>query len=110
MHRNMWSMKMGPTRQSHRFGVGCGRFGGSVEIRGVSGLGDALVGARRWDSGVVLRERDIILGGDVKKAWAAVGNHRLRMKLAWKAGFAEMVELEKGEFGEKSFFVGVEEG
>ena len=60
-HRNMWAMKIGPTGQSHRFAVGNGPFAGCVEIRGVSAIGDALVGARGWESGPVLRERDAIL-------------------------------------------------
>src|SRR5579859_5828437 len=47
-HRDMLAMKIGATGQSHRFGVGNGRFKESVEIGGVSGIGDALVGAQRW--------------------------------------------------------------
>jgi len=44
-HRDMRAMKVGVTGQSHMFGVGDGRFPGCVEIRGMSGIGDALVEA-----------------------------------------------------------------
>jgi len=108
-HRNMWAMKVGATGQSHRFGVGDGRFGGCVEIRGVSGIGDALVGVRRWDSGAVLMERDTILGRSVGEAWSVVEMHRSRMKAAWKEAFEVMILLEKREFGEMSYFNSVEE-
>ena len=108
-HRNMWAMKVGATGQSHRFGVGNGRFAGCVEIRGVSGIGDALVGARRWDSGLVLMERDAIVGGSEGEAWRVVERHRSRMKVAWKEGFEVMMSLEKMKFGDRSYFKLVEE-
>ena len=44
-HTDMRTMKVGATGHHHMFGVGDGRFAGCVEIRGVSGIGDALVGA-----------------------------------------------------------------
>ena len=83
-HTNMWAMKIGLTGQSHRFGVGNERFAGCVEIPGVSAIGDALVGARGWKSGPVLRERDAILGTSECKAWEVVERHRERMKRAWR--------------------------
>lgn len=108
-NRDMLAMRIGPTGQSHRFGVGDGQFAGCVEIRGVSPIGDVLVGARGWESGPVLRERDAILGSSERKAWKVVATHRERMKRAWREGFLEMVELEKEEFGEKSYFKWVNE-
>ena len=108
-HRDMWAIRTGPTGQSHKFGVGNGRFAGCVEIRGVSAIGDALVGARGWERGPVLRERDAILGSSESKAWEVVERHRERMKKAWREGFLEMVELEKEEFEEKSYFRWVEQ-
>ena len=103
-HRDMSAMNIGPTGESHRFGLGSGQFAASVEIRGVSAIGDALVGARRWDSGAVLKERDAVLGGSALKAWTLVERHRSRMSEAWKEAFTEMVELEKAAFEEKSYF------
>src|SRR5579859_7005696 len=108
-HRDILAMKVGATGQSHGFGVGNGRFKASIEIRGVSGIGDALVGARKCESGVVLRERDAILGGDIREASGVVERHRSGMNKAWMDGFTDMVELEKTEFGEKSYFKLVEE-
>ena len=103
-HRNMWAMKVGPTGQSHRFGVGEGRFAGSIEMRGMSGLGDALVGARRWDSEAVLMERDLVLGSDEGKAWKYVERVRSRMKEEWRACFKRMVGAEVSKYGEKAYF------
>ena len=99
----------GQSGQSHRFRVREGRFAGCIEIRGVSGIGDALVGARRWDNGVVFMEGEAILRGSEEEAWWMVERHRWRMKTAWKEGFETMVSLEKREFGEKSYFKLVEE-
>ena len=108
-HRDLRAVEVGPSGSGHRFGLGSGRYEGAVEIRGVSAVGDALVGARRWDSGSVLRERDAILGVDERKAGEAVEGHRIRMRSAWREAYGVMVELEKAEFGEKSYFRWMEE-
>jgi hypothetical protein len=103
-------MGVGPTGQNHKFDVGSGRFPGCVEIRGVSAIGDALVGARLWESGAVLRERDAILGDSRHVALEVVERHRTQMRTAWRDAFMEMVELEKMEFEDESYFRWVEEG
>jgi hypothetical protein len=36
LREDMVGLNAGPTGQKHRFGIGCGRFGGTVEMRGVS--------------------------------------------------------------------------
>lgn len=41
---------------------------------------------------------------------ATVEGHRVRMRRAWHEAYRIMVELEKAEFGEKSYFRWVEEG
>ena len=107
-HRNMWAMKVGPTGQKHEFPVGEGRFAGSIEMRGMSAIGDALVGARRWDSRAVLSERDLILGSDDGEAWKYVGRVRKRVKEEWKRCFKTMVEAEASEYGEKAYFNSIE--
>ena len=61
-------MEVGPVGENHKFKVG-GRFAAGIEMRGISALGDALVGARRWDSSAVLMERDLVLGTEDGKAW-----------------------------------------
>jgi Phytanoyl-CoA dioxygenase (PhyH) len=107
-HRDMAGMKKGPTGDSHRFGVGEGRFGGCVEMRGVSGLGDALVGGRRWDSREVLMERDVVLGDDDVEAWKYVRKVRWELREKWKGCFRQMVAAEVVEFGENSYFGSLE--
>jgi len=107
-HRDMVGLKVGPTGQSHRFGIGGGRFGGAVEIRGVSGLGDALVGARRWDSEAVVQERDVVLGRDDVAAWEYVNRVRREMKRRWKESFVWMVDAEVAGFGVDSYFMSLE--
>jgi hypothetical protein len=102
-HRDLSHLKKGPTGQGHRFGIGSGRFGGSVEMRGVSGLGDALIGGRRWEGGV-LRERDVVLGRDDGAAWSYVNRVRGEMKRRWKGCFKEMIEAEVRAFGSDSYF------
>ena len=103
-HRDMAAMNKGPTGQAHRFGLGEGRFAGSVEMRGISALGDALVGARRWDSGTVLKERNLVLGLDDEAAWKHVESVRREMKKRWIECFIAMVQVEEEAFGESSYF------
>ena len=83
-------------------------FGGGIEIRGVSAIGDALVGSRGWNSKAVLRERDAILGEDEELAYMVVGRHRMRMREAWKEGFKAMMVAEGEEYGERSYFRSME--
>ena len=103
-HRDMVPIKKEPSGQNHHFGIGGGRFVASVELRGISALGDALVGARRWDSKSVIRERDLVLGRDDVKAQEFVNEVRERMKRAWKQCFYEVVNAETEGFGENSYF------
>ena len=103
-NRDLMPLKVSPSGCRHKFFLGSGRFPGAIEIRGVSAVGDALVGARRWDSSAVLRERDAILGADESMAKEAVERHQARMKSAWREAFAVMKEVEEVEFGEKSYF------
>jgi hypothetical protein len=103
-HRNMCTMRVNPTGESHGFGVGYGRFAGAIEIRGVSAIGDALVGGRRWDSRAVLKERDIILSGESGDSWRYIRDVRGRMKEEWKRCFRIMMEAEVSEFGDEAYF------
>jgi Phytanoyl-CoA dioxygenase (PhyH) len=102
-HAKMQPVQRAPAGQGHHFSVG-GRFEGAVEIRGVTAVGDALMGARRWDSGAVLMERNVILGGDEEAAHGLIAIGREKMKKAWKEGFELMVKSEMCAFGEDSYF------
>ena len=102
-HRDMTATQTGPVGESHRFKVG-GRFAASIEMRGISALGDALVGARRWDSGAVLMERDLVLGSDEDEAWEYINKVRARMREEWKSCFNRLVRAESREYVENSYF------
>ena len=103
-HRDMVAIKKEPSGQSHHFAIGEERFSASVELRGISALGDALVGARRWDSKSVIRERDVVLGEDDLNAQRFIKEVREKMKKAWKESFYQVVNTESEEFGENSYF------
>ena len=107
-HRKMCAMRVGATGQSHKFNVGNGRFVGSIEMRGISAIGDALVGVREWNSWAVSRERNIILGPDGDQAWKYVEDIRRRMKERWKECFKELVSAEACEYGDKAYFNSME--
>ena len=82
-----------------------------VEI-GIGARVDGWLGYRRSGCGgdMGLRERDAILGVDERKASEVVEGHQVRMRSAWREAYGVMVELDKAEFGEKSYFRWVEEG
>lgn len=71
-NRDMVEMKKEPMRTPLRFGIGSHRFGGCVELRVVSELGDAVLGLRKWEGRDVLKERDLVLGFDSASAWEYV--------------------------------------
>jgi len=104
-HLLMTAVKMSPSGQAHGFSVGDERFEGVVEIMGVMVLGDALVGRWGWDSGMVLKERDVILGGDERLAWERMERGRSGMKMVWKEGFEMMMQVEMEGYGDNSYFV-----
>jgi len=107
-HRDMVGIRLEPSGQQHKFGIGRERFGGCVEMRGICALGDALVGCRRWDSREVLMEREAVLGPDDEKAWEYVGEVRSELKSRWKRCFWLIVRAEGLEFGENSYFRSLE--
>jgi len=67
-------------------------------------VGDAMVGARRWDDPRVLEERNILLGPDAEAAWRRVVEIRARLVeeflKAWP--FVKMAEMRA--YGEHSFY------
>lgn len=93
---------MGPIGDSHGFVVG-ERFAASVKMRGISALGDALLGARKWDSCSVLMERDIVLGVVNAEAWEYIERVRARMREKWKECFKAMVDAERRRFEDDAY-------
>jgi hypothetical protein len=102
-HRDLSPMRVGPVGEGHKFRVE-GRFAAGIEMRGMSALGDALVGARRWDSSAILMERDLVLCSDDGEAWEYINKVRARMREEWKACFQRLVRAECPEYGENTYF------
>ena len=84
--------------------IGSSRFGGCVELRGVSQLGDAILGLRKWEGRKVLKERGVVLGSDSEAAWEYVDRVRSGLKSRWKQCFSEMIEAESIAYGDNSYF------
>ena len=90
-HRDMTAIKKEPSGQSHHFGIGEEKFSASIELREISALSDALLGARRWNSKSVIRERNLVLGEDDVTAQRFVNEVREKMKKTWKESFYQVV-------------------
>jgi hypothetical protein len=103
-HRDMTAPEATPSGLANRYGAIPYRFPASVELSGLGALSDALVCRRRWDSALVIRDRDIMLGRDREAAREYVDKWRERAVEAVVEGFREVKEEEKRRFGEKSYF------
>ncbi|MCJ1367100.1 hypothetical protein MMC16_006232 [Acarospora aff. strigata] len=81
------------------------RFPAAIELSGISALSDALICRRRWDSPEVLIERDILLGGDRRRALEYVFRWRCRARHQIIKVFDKMRTFEDVMFGKDSFYV-----
>ncbi|KAH0563233.1 hypothetical protein GP486_002201 [Trichoglossum hirsutum] len=90
--------------EGFRYGRPGFTFPGAVKLSSTSMVGDAMVGARRWDDPQVLAERDILLGPDAEVACAQVRKIRQRLVNEYKKAFQFMREAEMRAFGDKSFY------
>jgi hypothetical protein len=99
-----------PSGKPHRMGAPKERFLGSLVLGSSSALGDALVGRLRWTDPRVLKERNILLGKDHQAALEYVKATRERLVQEFRVAFSYMVELEKREYGELSYFVAGQPG
>lgn len=102
-HRDRLIPTVQPNGQRLRIKTPTGPFGASTLLRVRSPLANALVGARRWSDPDVMRERNILLGGDDGKAWELVDQIRQELVEAYLGQMAELQQLEAEIFGERSF-------
>jgi hypothetical protein len=79
-------------------------FPGVTKLGSSSRVGDAMVGERRWDDGQVLRERDILLGGDDSAALKLVSEIRQRLVSELLKAFLFVRMNEKAAFGDRSYY------
>jgi hypothetical protein len=103
-HRDMVSPAATPSGLANRYGAIPYKFPAAVEVAGLGALSDALVCRRRWDSALVLQDRDTLLNGTQEKAAAYVEGWRARAVAAAKEAFVLFIQTEKHVFGEKSYF------
>lgn len=103
-HRDMVSPVATPSGLANRYGAIPYRFPASVEIGGLGALSDALVCRRRWDSLAVIKDRDLLLGGDTERVSAYIAQWRKRAEQTALEAFEVVKEEERRVFGEKSYF------
>src|SRR5205809_5970448 len=71
--------------EGFRYGRPLFPFPGATKLRYTSMVGNAMVGARRWDDPRGMEERDILLGNDAEAAWKLVEEIGARLKEFLKA-------------------------
>lgn len=107
-HRDLQSPKATPSGLANRYGAIPYRFPAAVEIAGLGAISDALVCRRRWDSPMVKKERDVLLGSDRAQAHSHIEQWRARAAEVAAEAFEAVVAAEKLAFGEKSYFYHLE--
>jgi hypothetical protein len=103
-HRDLTAPKATPSGLPNRHGIIPYRFPAAVEIAGLGALSDALVCRRRWDSPLVIQERNLILGTDFARTDAYVQEWRAQAVAVAIAAFSVVREEEIRVFGVKSYF------
>ncbi|KAI9765327.1 MAG: hypothetical protein M1839_005527 [Geoglossum umbratile] len=109
-HRDLEAPAREPSGQTPRYGLLGFRFPGSIVMEGSSALGDALVGKRKWTDPQVVKERDILLGGDDENARVYVAAVREKMIARYREAYGQLEETERKFFGEHSYFYCQEHG
>jgi hypothetical protein len=103
-HQGLITPKKSTSGEGFRYGCPPFTFPGVTKLVSTSKVGDAMVGARRWDDPRVLEERNILLGPDAEAAWRRVVEIRARLVeeflKAWP--FVKMAEMRA--YGEHSFY------
>jgi hypothetical protein len=75
-----------------------------MELTGLGTISDTLVYRRRWGSPAVLRERNMLLGGDRVAAYKYIKQWRKKAVPMVLRLYKEMIDEEKCIFGDKSFY------
>ncbi len=104
-HRDMIACTKTPSGYSSGvYGRPESKFPAAIRLPSTSAVGDALIGARRWDDASVLKERDVLLGGDDEAAWDFVRFTRQRILSNLQEAFEQLKQLEPAQFGKNAFF------
>ncbi|KAI9887442.1 MAG: hypothetical protein M1823_000779 [Watsoniomyces obsoletus] len=82
------------------------KFPAAIRLQSTSAIGDALIGARRWDDASVIKERNVLFGRDEEASWEFVRLARQRILSNLREAFEQLKQLEAEQFGENAFFGG----
>ncbi len=103
-HRDLTTHRLTPSGLPIMQGAIPYRFPAAVELIGLSPISDALTCRRRWNSPLVLKDRDLLLGHDTATIISYVREWRARAEVATLTAFQAVIEAEKLAFQENSYF------
>ncbi|KAI9766365.1 MAG: hypothetical protein M1840_006629 [Geoglossum simile] len=103
-HQGLITPKKSTSGEGFRYGCPNFTFPGVTKLVSTSKVGDAMVGARRWDDPRVLEERDILLGPDAEAAWKRVLDIRARLVEEFLKAWPFVKMAEMSAYGEHSFY------
>ncbi|KAI9853271.1 MAG: hypothetical protein M1824_001468 [Vezdaea acicularis] len=105
-HRALLACYKSPSgRSADAYGRPDAPFAAGVKLFSTWAIGDALIGARRWDDPMVVRDRNRLLGPDSESRIALVQEVRQRLLDNFLEAFLILEEAEKTSFGSDSFFL-----
>ena len=90
--------------EGFRYGRPSFLFPGVSKLQSTSMVGDAMVGARRWDDPQVITERNLLLGSDAVEACRRVKEIRERLVSEFLRVFPFIERAESEAYQERSFF------
>ncbi|KAI9780352.1 MAG: hypothetical protein M1839_006775 [Geoglossum umbratile] len=103
-HQSMVAPMKSTSGEGFRYGRPSIHFPGVTKLRTTSCVGDALVGARRWDDIQVQQERNILLGPDDKSALELAENIRERLVKAYLEAVPFVRMAETRAYQDRSYF------
>jgi hypothetical protein len=103
-HQGFQAPEKSTSGEGFRYGRPPFPFPGTTKLGTTSMVGDAMVGARRWDDPRVIEERDILLGNDANAAWKLVEDTRARLKEEFLKAFPFIRMAEIRAYGARSFY------
>ena len=103
-HQSMEAPMRSTSGEGFRYGRPTHPFPGVTRMSSTSRVGDALVGARRWDDIQVQQERDILLGPDDERALQLVERIRERLIQAFLEAVPYVRMNEERAYGDRSYF------
>ncbi len=104
-HQAFVTPRKSTSGEGFRYGRPTFTFRGVTKLNHTSNVGDAMVGARRWDDPRVMKERDILLGADDEAALRMVAVIRSRLVSEFIDAFPSVKKAEMEAYGNRSFYM-----